>query len=116
MGQPTAACSGLGGRAGVALLRQVLDELDVRHESDLESELLPLLVRAGWTELVPQHEVWPGSLLVARLDFADPTSRQGFEADGWGVSRFLTHQIRREPMDVVRTAARLRAALERRSA
>ena len=137
-----AAAEGWGGRAGIALLRQVLEEFDPLHESSLETELHPLLVAGGWTDLVPQYEVWDQGVLVARLDFADPESREGFEADGWafhsspvslardrrrdtalrrigwGVTRFLTGQIRGDRAAVVGEASEVRrlSALQARRA
>lgn len=136
----TSAAEGLGGRVGVALLHVVLEEFDPLHESCLEAELLPLLVQAGFEELVPQFEIFHAGRFIARVDFADERRKQAFEADGWAfhsdpaalardrqrdralrqagwdTTRFLTHQIRREQAAVVREARERRLSAPVRAA
>lgn len=110
----------LRGRSGLALLRQVCDELDPAHESDLETEGLALFIEAGFVDLEPQVEIMDSGLLVARVDFLDRERALAFEVDGWAfhgtpeavaadarrdrrladlgleVVRFGTHALRRE--------------------
>jgi very-short-patch-repair endonuclease len=74
------------GRAGSAILRQLLDARDERDavlESRLESSLLRLLRDHHLPLPIPQHRVTLAGELVARLDFAYPSHRLAIEADGY---------------------------------
>lgn len=115
------------GRRGIAVLREVLTELDDDLgllESDLETMLLELVVSAGLPVPTPQHAVHITGRTY-RLDFAYPdqmvaiegdgfefhSQRDRFESDrsrqneltlsGWLVLRFTWRQIVRDPEWVV---------------
>jgi hypothetical protein len=79
-----AMAEGLGGKAGLALLRQVCDEVDPEVESQLEDEAVPLLRRAGLGHAVRQLEVFDAEgRFVGRLDFAVEGLQLAIEIDGW---------------------------------
>lgn len=81
----------------VVALRAMLDELDPALESVLEAEFAAILCEAGVTAPEPQHEIWDGPLLVARVDFAYVDRRLAIEVDGYGFhSRFYRFQRDRE--------------------
>jgi hypothetical protein len=119
------AAEDFGGRAGIAMLRQVADEFDPAFESGLEMEA-DLAFRSQGIVLEPQIEVWDGPVLIARLDFALESIRLGIEIDGaashstpearrydrmrdralrrqgWQIERFTTEDVRRNPGAMVR--------------
>jgi very-short-patch-repair endonuclease len=117
-----AMAEGMGGKAGIALLRAVCAEVDPDLESTLEEEALPHMRAAGLEGLARQFEVFDEQRrFVARLDFADEQLRLAVEIDGWGyhsspearsrdsrrdrrlvalgwtVLRFTTEDVRRRP-------------------
>lgn len=120
-----AAAEDFGGRAGIAMLREVATEFSAENESALELEADTAFRRAG-IHLEPQLEVWDGPVLIARLDFGDPTAKIGIEIDGlrfhstqsarrydrqrdralrrrgWLIERFTTEDVRRTPTSMVR--------------
>jgi len=120
-----AAAEDFGGRAGIAMLREVATEFSAEYESALELEADTAFRRAG-IHLEPQLEVWDGPVLIARLDFGDPTAKIGIEIDGlrfhstqsarrydrqrdralrrrgWLIERFTTEDVRRTPTSMVR--------------
>ena len=119
-----AAAEDFGGRAGIAMLREVATEFSAENESALELEADTAFRRAG-IHLEPQLEVWDGPVLIARLDFGDPTAKIGIEIDGlrfhstqsarrydrqrdralrrrgWLIERFTTEDVRRTPTSMV---------------
>ena len=134
-----AAAEDFGGRAGIAMLREVATEFSPEYESALELEADTAFRRAG-IYLEPQLEVWDGPVLIARLDFGDPTAKIGIEIDGlrfhstqsarrydrqrdralrrrgWLIERFTTEDVRRTPTSMVRHVhALLARATEQRS-
>jgi very-short-patch-repair endonuclease len=116
--QVLAAAEDFGGRAGIALLRRVIDEFEDTFDSALEAEADERFRAAGLV-FDRQVEVWDGSFLVGRLDFADEDLRLGIEIDGasfhagreaqrrdrlrdrelrrlgWEITRFGTDDVRR---------------------
>lgn len=126
-----AVADGLRGRAGLGVLRQVLQEFDPESESMIEAEGAALLSAAGF-ELVSQFEVYDGWLLIARIDLADPDLMLAIEIDGlrhhgtfqaqtrdrqrdraliargWTVVRFTANDVRRTPKQMVQEAERAR--------
>ena len=75
---------GGSGRRGTAALRRLLEiHGDPRIESELERRFLRILRRAGLPRPDLQHEVRLRGRLVARLDFAYPAHRLGFETHGF---------------------------------
>ena len=126
-----AAAEDFGGRAGIAMLRQVTDDFNPDFESGLEQEA-DIAFRKEGIELEPQVEVWDGPLLIARLDFAIEEIKLGIEIDGaathstpnarrydrmrdralrrrgWQIERFTTDDVRRSPHAMV---AHVRAIL-----
>jgi very-short-patch-repair endonuclease len=133
-----AAAESLRGRAGLGLLREVLDEFDADSESVLEDEAARLLARSG-LRLDRQVEVFDGSRLVARLDFADRARRLAVEVDGlryhsdyramnrdrqrdrallrlgWTVTRFTADDVRRHPERMIKEIRELLAKTDRRA-
>jgi hypothetical protein len=84
----------------------MLDELDPALESALEAEFAALLASAGLPAPTPQHEIWDGPLLVARVDFAYVDRKLALEVDGYEFhSRFDTFQ---------RDRSRRRALIQRK--
>ena len=72
------------GRAGVGVLRQVLDDRGVgKAESVAEGLFRRALRRRGVAIPVEQHEVWDRGVLVARIDFADPDLLLAWEVVGY---------------------------------
>lgn len=73
------------GRKGTATLRALLEERPARAlvDSPLERRVWDLLVRRGAPLPVRQYDVYDGSRLIARLDFAYPDERVAVEADGY---------------------------------
>ncbi len=72
------------GLRGVRGAREALDRSDARAESPPETRLRVALVAAG-LHPVPQHEVFLGGRLVARVDLAFPAARVAVEYDGRAV-------------------------------
>ena len=127
-----AAAEDFGGRAGIAMLRQVADDFDPEFESGLEEEAAAAFRQAG-INLEPQVEVWDGPVLIARLDLAIEKIKLGVEIDGaafhatpearrydrlrdralrrrgWQIERFTTEDVRRTPAAMV---GHIRAVLE----
>jgi very-short-patch-repair endonuclease len=60
----------------------VAQHADRRSHSALESVLRALLIQAGLTMFVPQHEVWLGKRLL-RVDLGDRELRLAIEAEGY---------------------------------
>jgi hypothetical protein len=125
----------MGGKAGIALLRKVCDEIDPELESQLEEEAVPLLEAAGLRDVLRQLDVLDEhGRFVARVDFAIEQLKLAIEIDGWGyhsspdarsrdsqrdrrlvalgwtVLRFTTDDVRRRPEVMI---AELRAAVDR---
>lgn len=124
------------GRPGSAIARQVLADIDPDLsllESELEADLLKLLVAAGLPRPTLQHPVevegrryridmaYPELRIAIEADgFEVHGSRPGFESDcrrqnalvlaGWQVLRFTWRQVCREPEWVI---AQVRSALDR---
>lgn len=109
-------------RRNTRVLRTVLEELNPDLESVLEAEFDALL-RSAEVELpVPQHEIWDGPLLVARVDFAYLSRRLAIEIDGYGAhsalmqfqrDRSRRRALKRQDWDVVEfTAADIRQTPE----
>ncbi|MGH8823196.1 MAG: DUF559 domain-containing protein [Jiangellaceae bacterium] len=120
-----AAAEDFGGRAGIAMLREVATEFSPEYESALEVEADTAFRRAG-IYLEPQLEVRDGPLLIARLDFGDERAKVGIEIDGlrfhstqsarrydrqrdralrrrgWQIERFTAEDVRRTPTSMVR--------------
>jgi very-short-patch-repair endonuclease len=129
----------LRGKRGVGMLREVLGEFDVDSESVLEDEADRLLAGSG-LRLERQVEVRDGSMLIARLDFADRARRLAIEADGlryhsdfeamnrdrrrdrtlsklgWTVIRYTADDIRRHPTQMIKEIGDLLAEIDRRAA
>lgn len=121
-------------RRHLATLRTMLAELDPALESILEAEFASLLDKAGVAAPTPQHEIWDGPLLVARVDFAYVDRRLAIEVDGyefhsrydrfqrdrerrraltklkWTVVEFTAQDIRVRPADTVNSVGDLLAA------
>lgn len=121
-------------RRHLATLRTMLAELDPALESVLEAEFAALLAKAGIAAPSPQHEIWDGPLLVARVDFAYVGRRLAIEVDGyefhsrydrfqrdrerrraltklkWDVVEFTAQDIRVRPADTVTSVGDLLAA------
>lgn len=76
-----AAATGLGGRPGLCVVRRALAEFSPEFESQLEAEAAERFATAGLV-LTPQHELWDGPFLIARLDFADEERKLAVEIDG----------------------------------
>jgi hypothetical protein len=76
-----AAAEGMGGRAGISMLRRVATSFDPTYESAAEARVGVAFAEAGIL-LTPQVEVWDGWRLVARLDFADEDLLLDVEIDG----------------------------------
>lgn len=120
-----AAAEGMGGRAGLADLRQVMGDFDPLAESAAEQEADERLQHGG-IFLDRQVELWGDFGLVARFDFADTTLKLAVEIDGdrdhssarrvhhdkqrdratarlgWQVVRFPVTFVRRHPRQFVR--------------
>ena len=78
---------------GTAIVRRLLEHFDPRWESALSAHLGRELAAAG-LDLIPSYEVRDASGEVrAVLDFADPVSRTGFEADGWAFHGSQAQQL-----------------------
>lgn len=78
--------AGSQGRAGVAVLRALLDDRrgGRGHESPKEIELAALLDGGGLPRLVRQYELRDvDGLLVARFDLADPAARVAVEYESY---------------------------------
>jgi very-short-patch-repair endonuclease len=132
-------CEGLGGRAGIALVRSVCAELDPLLESVLEEEAAPLLRAAGLDDLEQQVDIRLGREFLGRVDFFVRRLGLAIEIDGYAhhsspdarnrdsrrdrrmleagitVVRFTTDDVRRHPERLVAELARLVARLERRA-
>jgi len=118
------------GRRGAGILRVLLDErssTDALAESVLEARTLRLCRRYGLPEPSCQHEVYTGTRLVGRIDFAYPDHRLAIEVDGyewhtslhafrhdrdrqnrlvamgWTVLRFTWDDVRHDPARVARS-------------
>jgi hypothetical protein len=115
----------LATRRGAHPLRAVLADFDPALESILEREYAEILTAAGLPVGKPQHEIFDGKLLVARVDFAYVDLQLAVEVDGyhyhsrseqldrdrrreralarhkWNVIRFTTSDIRGQPAAVV---------------
>ncbi len=76
-----AAAEGMGGRAGLADLRRVMQDFDPLAESAAEQEANERLQDCG-IFLDRQVELWSEFGLVARFDFADTALKVAFEIDG----------------------------------
>lgn len=85
------AAEDFGGKVGVALVHEALDEFDPKFESGLEREADELFRNAGLS-FECQYEIWEDGILLARLDFADEEIRLGVELDG---ARFHTSMAAR---------------------
>ena len=97
------AAEDFGGRAGVALLRQVVDEFEEAFDSALEAEA-DRRFRAAGLAFDRQVEVWDDGFLIARLDFADEQLRMGIEIDGarYHASRDAQYRDRRRDRELRR--------------
>jgi very-short-patch-repair endonuclease len=76
--------AGLGGRAGVRHLRQLVEDRrgTAISESEFETRLLRALREEGLPTPVSQYEVRTGKRLIARVDFAYPHVKLAIEAYG----------------------------------
>ena len=122
----------LGRRPGIAVVRKLLaarGDPTAVPQSVLETRLLRLIKRARLPAPECQHEVKDGGRLVAVVDFAYPDLRLAIEADGyrwhsgraqwqhdlvrrnaltsrgWRVIHVTSHDLAKQPKDVVRTIA-----------
>lgn len=74
------------GRRGCRLLHKLLDERDPKlaaTESPLETRLSQVLSRSNLPQPLRQHEITKDGRVVARVDFAYPSSRVAIEADSF---------------------------------
>lgn len=125
---------GFTGRHEARAVRQLLADFDPLLESVLEREYAALVTGAGLPLGTAQHEIWDGSVLIARVDFAyadrrlvveidgyahhasleqfawDRRRQRALAARGWEVVRFVADDIRRRPAELV---SELRTLLER---
>lgn len=135
-----AACEGMGGRPGVALLRSVCAEVDPLFESVLEEEAKPVLLAAGLADLEQQVELSLAGTFLGRVDFFVRELGLAIEIDGWAhhssaaaknrdarrdrrllvagvtVVRFTADDVRRHPERMVAELRQVVAALRRRTA
>jgi hypothetical protein len=114
----------LATRRGPHPLRDVLADFDPEMESILEREYADVVRSAGLPLGEPQHQIFDGKPLVARVDFAHVDLRLAVEVDGyhyhsradqidrdrrreralarhkWDIVRFTTSDIREQPATV----------------
>lgn len=127
------------GRRGVGILRTLLEERadsSFLIESVLEARMCRLCRDHGVPLPISQYEVWSGSRLLGRVDFAFPDLRLAIEVDGyehhaslrafqrdrarqnelvaagWTVLRFTWDDITRRPERVVAAILRVLGALK----
>ena len=122
-----------GRRRRLAALRGMLTELDPALESVLEAEFSAVLRSSRVPPPTPQHEIWDGPLLIARVDFAYVDRRLAIEIDGyefhsrydrfqrdrerrralkklrWDVVEFTAHDVRARPGETARNVMELLA-------